>query len=153
MEEVRVYKKMRVEVLSKNMKTYEILQANVLIKKFPPSRRDYKNKLKHKKKGLTLQELIIHMIIKEANRLQDEMDSLSLNYSKTNLVESTVSTNRDWFKGKSKRNQKLSYHRHQNKFNNKIQKPKELCYLCSKLGHKAYQCPLHKGKPQLIGSV
>ena len=55
------------------------------------------------------------------------MDSLPLNYSKANLVESTVPTNRDMFKGKGKKSQKPNYAKQQNKFNNKIQKPKELC--------------------------
>ena len=74
----------------------------------------------------------------KANHLKDNMDSLSLNSSKANLIESTVPTNSDMFKGKSKKNQKLSYPKWQNKFSNKIQKPKRLCYVCSK-------CPLRNG--------
>jgi len=46
---------------------------------------------------------------KEANRLKDKMDSLSLNCSKANLVEFALPTNRDRFKGKGKKNQKPNY--------------------------------------------
>jgi len=46
---------------------------------------------------------------KEDNRLKDKMEALSLNYSKANLVKSTIPTNRDKFKGKGKKNQKSSY--------------------------------------------
>ncbi|XP_070028788.1 uncharacterized protein [Nicotiana sylvestris] len=66
------------------------------------------NQLKHKKKNLTLQELISHMRIEEANRLKDEeserlkdkMKTLSLNSSKGNLVESSCTFVKDRFKGK-----------------------------------------------------
>ena len=49
------------------------------------------------------------MRTEEANRLKDKMDSLSLNSSNAKLVESVVPINRDKFKGKGKKNQKLSY--------------------------------------------
>lgn len=120
------------------MKMCEILQDIVLIEEFPPSWSDYRTQLKHKKEDLTLQELISHMRTKEANRLKDKMDSLSLNFSKANLVEFVVPTNRARYKGKGKNNKKSSYAKQQKKFSNKIQKPKGLCYVCGKAGHKAY---------------
>jgi len=64
------------------------------------------------------------MRIEEANCLKYKMDSLSLYSSKVNLVKSAVPTNRDGFKGKDKKNQKLSYLTGQNKLSNKIQKLK-----------------------------
>ena len=100
MEQVHVYKNLCAEVLNENMKMCEVLQANVLIEKFPPSWSDYRNQLKHKKKDLTLQELISHMRTEKANRLKDKMDSLSLNSSKANLVQSATPVYRDKFKGK-----------------------------------------------------
>ena len=76
MEQVHVYENMCAKFLSQNMKMCEILQANVLIEKFPPSLNDYRNQLKHKKKDLTLQDLISHMRTEELNLLKDKMDSL-----------------------------------------------------------------------------
>ncbi|KAH0764835.1 hypothetical protein KY285_000706 [Solanum tuberosum] len=82
------------------MKMCEIFQANVLLEKFPPSWSDYRNQLKHKKKNLTLQELISHMRTEEANRLKDKMEELSLNSSKANLVESSGTVVKDRLTGK-----------------------------------------------------
>jgi len=48
------------------------------------------------------------------------MDSLSLNSSKASLVKPAVPTNKDKFKEKGKKNQKLNYPKKQNKFSNKI---------------------------------
>ena len=67
MEQVHTYENMCAEVLTEGMKMCEILQANVLIEKFPPSWSDYRNHLKHKKKDLTVQELISHMQTEETN--------------------------------------------------------------------------------------
>ena len=53
-EEVHIYKNTCAEVLNENMKICEILQANMLIERFPPSWSDYWNQLKYKKKDLTL---------------------------------------------------------------------------------------------------
>lgn len=88
------------------------------------------------------------MRTEEANCLKDKMDSVSLYSSKTNLVESIVPTNTNKFKGNDKENKKPSYPKRQNKLTNKIQKPKRLCYVCGKYGHKAYECPFCKGQSQ-----
>ena len=53
MEQVHCYENLTVNVLNEGMKMCEILQANVLLEKFPPSWSDYKNLLKHKKKDVT----------------------------------------------------------------------------------------------------
>jgi len=121
MEQVHVYENLCVEVLAEGMKMCEILQANVLIENFPPSWSDYRNNLKHKKKDLTLQELISHLRTKEANRLKDKMSSLSLNSVSSKLVEFAVQTNKDRFKGKGKKFQKPTQNlRNQNSANKRI---------------------------------
>ncbi|XP_075088212.1 uncharacterized protein LOC142170251 [Nicotiana tabacum] len=147
MEQVHEYENLAVDVLNEVMEMCEVLQANVLLERFPPSWSDYRNQLKHKKKNLTLQELISHMRTEEANRLKDEeserlkdkMKSLSLNSSKANLVESSSTFVKDMFKGK----QKKRHVKKQNYFNKPeghIQKSKGPCYVCGKIGHKAFQC-------------
>ena len=72
MEQVHVYENLVSEVLNEGMKMCEILQANVLLEKFPPLWNDYRNQLKHKKCDLSLQELVSHMRIEEANCLKDK---------------------------------------------------------------------------------
>ncbi|KAM3340506.1 hypothetical protein P3S68_030377 [Capsicum galapagoense] len=106
MEQVHEYEHLTVDVLNEGMKMCEILQANVLLKKFPPSWSDYRNQLKHKKKNLTLQEVISYMRTEEANRLKDKMEALSLNSSKANLMKSSGTIAKDRYKGKQKNVQK-----------------------------------------------
>ena len=93
-EQIHEYENLVANVLSEDIKMCEILQANVLLEKFPPSWNDYQNHLKHKKKDLNLQELINHMHTKEANRLKDKLASKNLNSVNANLVESSA-VNRD----------------------------------------------------------
>jgi len=81
------------------------------------------------------------MRTEEANWLKDKMSSLSLNSVNSNLVEYVVPMNKDRFKGKGKKFQKPNHNiRNQNTVNMKIQKPKVVCYVCGKPGHKAYKC-------------
>ncbi|XP_074318750.1 uncharacterized protein LOC141655575 [Silene latifolia] len=136
MEQVYVYENFCADVVNEGMKLDEIFLANVLLEKFPPSWSDYRNHLKHKKKDLSLQELVSHMRTEEANRLKDKTISVSVNASnasvKANLVESGGPSNVEKFKGKGKHTKPVA----------KIQKPKGpiVCYVCGKAGHKAYQC-------------
>jgi len=99
-EQLHVYENRVVEVLKENMKICKILQAYVLIEKFPQFWSDYKNHLKYRKKDLSLEELINHMRIEETNSLKQKLSSLSLNSSIANLVQSAVHTHVDRFKGK-----------------------------------------------------
>jgi len=54
MEQIYTYENLCAEVLAEGKKMCEILQANVLIEKFPPSWSYYRNHINHKKKDLTL---------------------------------------------------------------------------------------------------
>ena len=66
---------------------------------------------KHKKKNLIQHELIYYKRIEEANHLKDNMDALSLNSSKANLLEFACPTYRDKFTGKGKKNLSPSHPR------------------------------------------
>ena len=72
MDQIHEYENLVADVLSEGMKMCDVLQANVLLAKFPPSWSDYRNHLKHKKKDLTPREPISHMRTEEANRLKDK---------------------------------------------------------------------------------
>ncbi|XP_022150382.1 uncharacterized protein LOC111018559 [Momordica charantia] len=101
MDQVHEYKNLVANVLSEGMKMCEILQTNLLLEKFPPFWSDYRNHLKHKKKDLTLQEMISHMRIEKANKQNDKLSSQLVNSVKANLIESS-GVNKDRFKGKGK---------------------------------------------------
>ncbi|XP_074298671.1 uncharacterized protein LOC141629593 [Silene latifolia] len=121
---VHVYENLCADIVSEGMKLDDLFVANVLLEKFPPSWSEYRNQLKHKKKDMSLMELISHMRTEEANRLKDNLLCLpSVNASG---------------KGKGKKSDPGKY----TKPVAKIQKPKGplVCYVCGKPGHKAYQC-------------
>jgi len=86
----------------------EILQANVLLEKFPPSWSDYRNQLKPNKRDLSLQELVNHMMIEEAKRLKDKHVLFFVNFVNANVVE-IVDQNRFKGKGKEKKKSEKSY--------------------------------------------
>ncbi|KAL0317130.1 UNVERIFIED_CONTAM: hypothetical protein Sangu_2127300, partial [Sesamum angustifolium] len=139
MDQVHEYENLVADVLSEGMKMCDVLQANVLLEKFPSSWSEYRNHLKHKKKDLNLQELISHMRTEEANRLKDKEISNSSISFKANLVESSPSR-KDRFQPKGKKFQKGGQQKTFKGNDGKIQKTKVTCYCCGKLGHKAYQC-------------
>ena len=103
MEQIHEYENIVGDILNEGMKMCEILQANVLLEKFPPSWSDYRNQLKHKKRDLSLQELINHMKTEEANRLKDKHVLHSVNSVNANVVEFA---DQHRSKGKEKRFQK-----------------------------------------------
>ncbi|KAA0032299.1 mitochondrial outer membrane protein porin of 36 kDa-like [Cucumis melo var. makuwa] len=90
MDQIHEYENLVANVLYEGMKMCEILQVNILLKKFLPSWNDYQNHLKHKK-DLKLQELISHMCTKEVNKLKDKLTSI--NSINANLVEYSAVNN------------------------------------------------------------
>ena len=166
MEQVHIYENLCADVINEGMKLCDVFLANVLLEKFPPTWTDYRNYLKHKKKDLTLEELVSHMRTEEANRLKDKPVSLP-NSVKVNLVESGGSSmyekssghGRGFVRGRGfgrGRGRGRSQSRGSETGHGsgsaksikpvpKIQKPFTLtCYVCGKSGHKAYQCPQKK---------
>ncbi|XP_074297735.1 uncharacterized protein LOC141628496 [Silene latifolia] len=159
MEQVHVYENLCADVVNEGMKLDDTFVSNVLLEKFPPSWSDYRNHLKHKKKDMSLQELVGHMRTEEANRLKDQPVSLSVNASvaavKVNLVESGGPSNAEKFKGKGKakvgqgKNQGPAKKNGPGKHTKPVAKIQKLkgpivCYVCGKTGHKAYQCTKKK---------
>ncbi|XP_074276851.1 uncharacterized protein LOC141600508 [Silene latifolia] len=155
MDQVHVYENLCADVVNEGMKLDEIFLANVLLEKFPPSWSDYRNHLKHKKKDLSLQELVGHMRTEEANRLKDKPVSQSVKSSNANvdanLVESGGPSYSEKFKGKGKakfgrgKNQGRAKKNGPGKHSKPVPKIETakgpfVCYVCGKPGHKAYQC-------------
>lgn len=135
MEQVHEYENLTADVLNEGMKMCEILQANVLLEKFPPSWSDYRNHLKHKKKDLSLQELVSHMRTEEANRLKDKLDVVSSTISKANLVETGDFSVKDRSNKGQKKGPNQGDHKKPigvNKADRKIEKKtiNRNCYVC-----------------------
>ena len=89
------------------------------------------------------------MRTEEANHLKDKMEELSLNSSKANLVESSITVVKDRLKGKQKKVSKKELMKKKNQFNkpeSQIQKFKGSCFVCGKVGHRAARCYQRKGQ-------
>ncbi|XP_071691122.1 uncharacterized protein [Rutidosis leptorrhynchoides] len=125
----------------------ESIQVSSIIDKLPPSWKEFKHSLKHKKEELTLVELGSHLRIEESLRLQDNDKPKSNEVAGTsvvNMVEHKKFTSNNDKKGKRK-------HQGYNKANpNK--KSKLTCWKCGKTGHMKKDCKVIFGNNNVKGS-
>ncbi|GJX87099.1 hypothetical protein Tco_0339113 [Tanacetum coccineum] len=87
------------ESLERKYKTEDAAVA--IIKKLPPSWVDFKNYLKHKRKEMSVEDLVVRLRIEEDNRLAQK-DIYTPDSAKANLVEHVGSSSRSNPKGKGK---------------------------------------------------
>uniref|UniRef100_A0A2N9FSN7 Retrovirus-related Pol polyprotein from transposon TNT 1-94-like beta-barrel domain-containing protein n=1 Tax=Fagus sylvatica TaxID=28930 RepID=A0A2N9FSN7_FAGSY len=88
MDQVHEYQHIVLEILAEGMKIDEAFQAAALIEKLPPSWKDYRNYLKHKKRELSMEDLVVHIRIEESNRLRDQIEHVNHDFIyKANMVE------------------------------------------------------------------
>ena len=62
-------------------------QVATIVEKFPPAWRDFKNYLKHKRKELKLEDLIVRFRIEEDNRKSEKRSSKNSYEAKANVIE------------------------------------------------------------------
>ena len=79
----------------------ETFQVAAFIEKLPPSWRDFKNYLKHKRKELSLEDLIVQLRIEEDNRLSEKKVGKNLEVSRANVVEGSKPNKKRKIPGKS----------------------------------------------------
>ena len=106
----------------------ETFQVAATIEKLPPSWKDFKNYLKHKRKEMTMEDLIVRLRIEEDNRNSEKKISQNI-AAKANVVESDKTNKR--------------------KRENAPKKSKKFlgsCHNCGKKGHKAAECRAPKKK-------
>ena len=65
----------------------ETFQIATTVEKLPPVRRDFKNYLKHKRKELKLEDLIVRLRIEEDNRKSKKRSSKNSYEAKANVIE------------------------------------------------------------------
>ena len=143
-EQVHEYENLVADILAEGMKMCEVLQVNVLIEKLPESWARCRNHLKHKKKDLTLEELVSHLKIEEANRLKEKETSITAAETvKANIVESSQVNkkgNKPPFNKKNKKgpggqNNKPAKFK---KNNNGEKQNNTGCYVCGRQGHRVF---------------
>ena len=65
----------------------ETFQVKTIIENLPPSWKDFKNYLKHKRKEMSIKDLVIRLHIKEDNKGSEKKVAHNPNGAKTNFVE------------------------------------------------------------------
>ena len=63
------------EIEAESMILPETFQVATIVEKLPPAWRDFKNYLKHKRKELELEDLIVRLRIEEDNRKSEKRSS------------------------------------------------------------------------------
>ena len=69
----------------------EAFVVGCLIEKLPNSWKDYKNSMKHKRKHMNFEDVIVHIRIKEENKIRDKAEKATEFSSKVNMVKSNTS--------------------------------------------------------------
>ncbi|KAK3020415.1 hypothetical protein RJ639_045720 [Escallonia herrerae] len=75
------------DIHAEGMVIGESFQVAALIEKLPPTWKDFKNYLKHKRKEMKLENLIVRLRIEEDNRQSEKKASNYHQEAKTNVVE------------------------------------------------------------------
>ena len=62
------------DLKNENITLLEAFITGALIEKLPDSRKDYKKELKHKRKQMNLEDVIIHIRIEEKNKEREKTE-------------------------------------------------------------------------------
>ena len=126
---------------TEGMMLSETFQVAAIIEKLPPAWKDFKNYLKHKRKEMSIEDLVIRLRIEEDNKGSERKMSHNPNEAKANFVEHGQGSkfNKGNNKGKgTKLGPKGGVFKKQ-KFIGKSN-PNGTCSVCDKPGHHAPQC-------------
>ena len=125
------------EIHAEGMNLSETFQVAAIIEKLPPAWKDFKNYLKHKRKEMSIEDLVVRLRIEEDNRCSEKR-GYNLSVAKANVVEHGQSSK--FKKNKSNKGPKLG----PKGGVSKKQKFQGKCFNCDKIGHKSSECRLPK---------
>ncbi|CAM8981167.1 unnamed protein product [Rhodiola kirilowii] len=119
------------------MKMDDAISVSSIIDKLPPSWKDFKLTLKHKKEEMSLEDLGGELCVEESIRMQEDVKSKeTIESSSVHMVEDKGYL---WkFKGKKRFNENYG-----SKF---TKKPNRSCWICGKPGHYKSDCRMAKGE-------
>ncbi|XXG75890.1 hypothetical protein AAC387_Pa08g0361 [Persea americana] len=115
------------------MSLSESFQVAAIIEKLPPIWKDFENYLKHKRKEIKLEDLIVRLRIEEGNRVSEKKAGKTFTEARANVVEQGQNSN--------KRKNPPSGPKQSSNDNKKF---KGKCYACDKPGHRSKDCRKQK---------
>nr|GEU80219.1 Pol polyprotein [Tanacetum cinerariifolium] len=89
------------DIHAEGMTLSETFQVAAIIEKLPPSWVDFRNYVKHKRKEMSVEDLVVRLRIEEDNRLAQK-ETYTPDSAKTNMIEHAGSSSRSNLKGKGK---------------------------------------------------
>ena len=81
------------DLIAEDMVVNEAFQVAAMIEKLPPSWNDFKNYLKHKRKEMKLEDLVIQLKIEEDNKTAEKKSRKSSTIMGVNIVEEVLTPN------------------------------------------------------------
>ncbi|GJX64038.1 zinc finger, CCHC-type containing protein [Tanacetum coccineum] len=126
---------------------YKMVDSKNAISQLPQSWVDFKKYLKHKRKEMSVEDLVVRLRIEEDNRLAQK-DTYTPDSAKANMIELVRSSSRSNPKGKGKdkrKNDKKSKGKSEylsHKARIMKQKFQGTCYNCDQPGHRAANCKM-----------
>ena len=121
------------EIEAEGMTISEPFQVASVIEKLPSGWKDFKNYLKHKRKDMSLEDLIVRLRIEEDNRGSEKKPNQSV---QANVVKQ---------KPKNNKKRENASEGSKKKF---VKKFKGKCINCDKMGHKSQDCRSKKKDPK-----
>ena len=132
------------DIHAKGMELSETFQVAIIIEKLPPTWKDFKNYLRHKKKEMNIEDLIIRLHVEEDNRGLKKNGTLTAIEFKVNFMKHGQSS-----KAKKNNNKGKGCKLRLKRWISKKPKFHEKCFNCCKQGHKSIDYrPLKKKKPK-----
>jgi hypothetical protein len=121
---------------SHNMNMDDCIAVFSIIDKLPPSWKDFKRSLKHRKDDMSLEDLANALRVEEEYRMQDDQNK-DVAASKVHVVEEGQSSGQP---PKKKAKPTNNGNNSKNAHNGQKKKKKGACYHCKKPGHYKYEC-------------
>ena len=124
------------DIHAEGMSLSESFQVATIIENLPPLWKEFKNYLKHKRKEMSLEDLIVRLRIEEDDRAFEKKAGKAIMESKANVVEQRQTSH----------NNKKRKHNGNGPKQGPTKKFQGKCYVCNKQGHRAKDC--HSCKDQ-----